>query len=960
MAIRAGSSFVKISGADSDLKGATGNTGPTGDTGPDGLIGPTGNTGATGIDITSVSSVGSFIQTTFGDGVFRSVGPIKGPAGGSSILKIFGENLGAGVTVFSDRVSDNVLKLRSIKSADTDILNIINTSSEVVIEFDGSFGYINLDGNTFENSLIGISADGSAFYSIENTNYNKTNKSVSFTSKDYREKAIDITANRVTNNDIGGFDFSINPDDARVFSIDLSAVGGSPHPVKFDIDPPSSINTSQSFTLIVKGATGTDVTVSRFSSSGVDVLFPYNQTPCLGGASTPDIFNFFWVSDRWYGNLVKWGPGTSNPQPLDCNGSIEGFDEIIERNLRQFLEGLTGACCTGTTCEIKNAYECAGFFQGVGTTCGDMGSTQGGICDQYGACCINNLNSNSTICKVLKGNDCVKFGTSSNIDTVFHGNGSKCDQVNCLTSISGVGACCNGVGKCTQTTEIECFNEGGFFQGVGVDCINDENSICTAGTGSCCFGSTCSDGLSYDACLSSGGLFGGSNSNCKDTKCPDSYDGPNKISCAGRVLGVDLFPGDLFGGGMVVGVYNPYYGEVLGATASFTKTPTGLTSAIMATGEVTCDYYRTEYDHHGYGFGGITSSNYLSCKDLNSQTLPEDGEGKSDSYLMIISLEPVAIDGSGNLVSYSNDPGATHEFKWSNYGSSWGPVIDDGAKQTSTGIFEEEYSQIGLYNEGYWYTGITGNTLENEPQNLKDKTFSSCREARALGEHWINRLRTRHPQNINGVWRRNWGIYNSVHLAHADNINFTEFTPSGSEFSNQSFGPALTGGDISSIRATRLMDDSSVSDGFTSNPEALSQWFLPSHDELGFIAAHCSSDDNAPYKDFDLNSYLLANGNVPIVGWHWSSTGAFNPDNDEGRYIPGSGITNGITAGSVAWAMFFPQSGDASDFKSSRKHRQDNKYKVRPIRLVRCDGNHGISGSDEFKAWNIPTILRDN
>ena len=92
-----------------------------------------------------------------------------------------------------------------------------------------------------------------------------------------------------------------------------------------------------------------------------------------------------------------------------------------------------------------------------------------------------------------------------------------------------------------------------------------------------------------------------------------------------------------------------------------------------------------------------------------------------------------------------------------------------------------------------------------------------------------------------------------------------------------------------------------------------------------------------------------------MVGWHWTSTGAFNGPSGEGVYEGG-----GTTAGSVAWASYFSEKGNTSSFKSSRKNRISNKYKVRPIRLIRCDGNYGITGSSTNKAWNIPSILRDN
>jgi hypothetical protein len=405
---------------------------------------------------------------------------------------------------------------------------------------------------------------------------------------------------------------------------------------------------------------------------------------------------------------------------------------------------------------------------------------------------------------------------------------------------------------------------------------------------------------------------------------------------------------------MVVGTYNPYYGTVLGAKTVFTKSPAGTTSQIMTNEEISSEYYRTVYDHHGYGFGGITSSDYLSCKDLAQLEYPSSTESKPDSYIMIVSLEPVSVDGENNYASYSDNRGYTHEFVWSNYGCSWGPYINLDNLASGTGIFREEYAQVGSYSEGYWFTG---NTFGDSPEYLKNRTFSTCREARSLGEDWINRLRTRSLQTINGFWRRNWGLYNSLHLAHADNINYLNYTPRGSEFSYVDFGPAITGGEITAIRATRLLDDNLTSSiqGTTANDPVVSQWFLPSYDEMAFLAAHCSRDSDNPYGFFDLNSSLLAENKVPITGWHWTSTGAFNYEENEGVFAE-----SGVTSGSSAWAMYFAESGVGSDFKSGRKNRFSNKYKVRPIRLIRCDGNHGEEGTNEYKAWNIPPLLRDN
>lgn len=957
-----GSSRVIIQGSAAAI-GNTGSTGPTGNTGPQGPLGVTGPTGNTGPSITQMSVINGFLAVTFDNGEqLFSDNVIKGPSGGYETLVIYGENLGTGYTFYSERVSENNLKIRSLVSENQDILSVYTNDDEVIVEFDkDSTGYFNVGGITYANSLIGISA-GNELFSIPYTNYNSTNQGVYFTSKDYKERAIDITerGTSTTIEAISGFTFEINPDEARVFAVDLTDEA-TPPPVTFKINAPASVDTAQSFTLIVKGATGTTPSTTRFYSDDAIVQFPFNQEPCFSGSvSTPDIFNFFWAGNYWYGNVVKWGAGANDPQPFDCNSLDPANGGRLAPRLGNFQQGITGACCTGITCEITDLYSCSGYFQGAGTTCGAVGSTAGGICDQYGACCIRNIETNSSMCRILKCNQCMNFGLSDSIFTTFHGNGSVCEEIDCISAYDGIGACCNGLGECSQVTEDDCFLQGGFFRGVGVPCNGvgnidsftdyDETFVCTEGVGSCCFGTTCSNGYTYGSCLAAGGLYAGSGSTCAETTCFQSSR-QQEPTCAGRVLGVDLYPGDLYAGGMVIGTYNPFYGYALGAKDVFTKEPFGTTAAIMATGEISSEYYRNVYDHHGYGFGGVTSDDFKTCKDFSNLEYPDYGESKPDSYIMVISLDPVTVDGNGNVISYS-DGGATgtYEFPWSNYGCAWGPYVNYEGRQTSTGIFREEYVQVGSYNEGYWSTGVT---FEDSAEYLKNRTFSTCREARALGQDWLNRLRTRSLQTINGFWRRNWGLYNSLHMAHADNIDFIQYTPRGGEFSYTSFGPGITG-EYTAIRATRLLSDA-LSSSTGPNPPNVSQWFLPSYDEMGFIAANCTNDTNTPYPNFDLNSALLSTGNTPVTGWHWTSTGAFDVDNNEGVL---SG--DGATAGTVAWAMYFAETGSPSDFKSARKNRYDNKYKVRPVRLIRCDGNYGVTGSDQHKAWNIPPILRDN
>lgn len=971
-----GSSRISILGATA-ATGPTGNTGPTGPTGNtgSGVVGPTGNTG---IDITSIDNLNNagILGTTFSDGTFvLSSFVIKGPTG-TARIGITGDNKGTGITLLSSAGVDySGLTLRSIKGntlTSGDLVDVTQTDKEIVVTVDDfgelETGYLNLTGVTSQNSLITFTSSGAGGnpVSIDNTNYDPSTKTLSFTVKDYRETAREITLSGITldgGNQVEGLDaysFSINPEEAKLFKIDLNAKGCDPScPVLFNIESPANAQYGNSFTLIVKGATGTTPLTQRFSSN---VSFPFDKEPCFSGST--DIFNFFWIPNQWYGNLVKWGDNTETGNTaFGCN-NLEPFSSGTNNPFNPGQQGAveaTGACCEGNGICIESSISgCTGFFHGVGTTCGNTGNTGEGICNQRGPCCIYNEIYNSTQCNLLTCDECLTLNSQDGIKTTFGGNGKSCNDISCPSAAVGIGACCNGLGVCEQKNEVNCIKDGGFFRGVGISCLDyfDEN-ICSTGTGSCCLGkNSCIDGQQFDDCLDAGGLYAGNGSTCAELVCPNV----NSVSCFGIVDNQLVKPGDLFAGGLVVGIFNPYYAKVAGAEKQFVGQSTtytnecGTTGQYMSMSEITADIYRTPYDHHGYGFGA-SGEQQVSCADINSNTMPGENESRPDSYLMVVSLDPVAVDGNGDLVTPGR--GVTQNFVWSNYGSSWGPTINlQNPRAQNYGIYDEEYSDIGRYLEGFWTSSIA---VGGAACVLEQGLVSSCAYARSLGSDWNLRIASIPPRSPNGFWRRNWGLFNTIRMVNADNAEYINFNSRGN-FDSTIFGPSITGGDYTSARAVRLLPDGLTSEmqGITANPETVSPWYLPSHDELGFLASHCLRDGNSPYS-FDLNSELLMNGGTPFLGWYWSSTGSFNGNTAGEGKAAFSGTVDG--PGSVAWAMKFPESGALTDFKSARKHRTNNKYKVRPIRLIRCDGLYGTTGSSPDlqldKSWLVPPVLRD-
>jgi hypothetical protein len=124
-----------------------------------------------------------------------------------------------------------------------------------------------------------------------------------------------------------------------------------------------------------------------------------------------------------------------------------------------------------------------------------------------------------------------------------------------------------------------------------------------------------------------------------------------------------------------------------------------------------------------------------------------------------------------------------------------------------------------------------------------------------------------------------------------------------------------------------------------------SDWYLPSIDELAFMANECRNT-----AEINLNSRLVEVGGTPLSGWHWSSTGALNIVSGEGVLTPA-----GITHGSEAWAINIDVDGISENMSVFRKQRT-NEYTIRPIKMIRCDKSYYENTSENFKLWKIPLL----
>ena len=412
---------------------------------------------------------------------------------------------------------------------------------------------------------------------------------------------------------------------------------------------------------------------------------------------------------------------------------------------------------------------------------------------------------------------------------------------------------------------------------------------------------------------------------------------------------MNLNIGDLYAGGMVAGIFRPGKSNLLGMRSHFGANRStdwqfmmqGSTGSTGSNIEYVPDFYKSRTDWHAGGFPNLGVDN---CNP------------RLNDYIVIVSLDPVAITGDREFVKFSEVGGATKEFYWSGPNNSWGPLYDDLGHERE---LSDNYNTKIFNSEGIWFDGVDGSTgsLANIPLN----TFNTCNNALINGGYAnpITRLLNKPLQTADGLWHRNWGLYNTIRAVSSENANFKGYTGDGyvgSDFAG------LSAEYISAFRATRLMPDGLTSEvqGGTGNPRSVSSWYLPSHDELAFLAERVVNKD--------LNQRLIDAGGTPITGWNWSSTGSFNELKGYTGSQGGEGILDfgGVDVqeeGSVAWSIYFDAGGEKNRFGVGKKDRSTNKYHVRPIRLIRTDGRWpqrgGTGESNHAKLWYIPEVKPD-
>jgi hypothetical protein len=939
-----GSSNIPINNVPTTI-GITGPTGPAGITGPEGPVGPvrpgpTGDTGPSLVNIVKNSQ--NFFEHYFDNGqIVNSPSKIVGP-NGPSYLNIQGVSLDTFNVLTADLDNYSYKKLTETFTIDAvGFRNITTNSSPYITITSEDDETIEINYNLIGLSFLGISggSDGQLlkntignFQSGETgTNYNEQLRTIDARTSNIVQRFLKVNFLQAASGAVRYW----NIDPSLGNSFYLSPVDLSTGTIYFLVlKKPDNVNSSKSITVIVPSAGMTPtkqiqyVTVNElgeitdWSLRNVSpISWSLNQAPCIPKTGFT-ILNFTSIGGVWYGNVIGHAQtsvssvATSfdnsnstdrsniyhcNPTSIYQQGSSDEPALLFGTNT-----GITAGLCCDSTCtpsENLNIF-CNGYFI-PGVTSG--GST---FCDALGACCLKSSNGKVLPCQKLKYCECASIAENTNLEfswNKFKNAKESCLDFDCANAFEDIGACCDGSGNCSEITYTDCVARHGFFQGYGIKCVTSKNiQICYGGTGGCCdSGITCENNVYGPNCISSKKTFLGDGTNCIDYDCQIK-----SIPCYDIIPNEILKFGDLYSNAMVCGIFNPNKAECFGNTIFGSNQSLTFDDLVESEAEVNCMDYASVYDYVGYGFTGQNA-----C------------DNNSDSYIILLSLHPVTVDENNNIVSYSGNSKNYTDFTWSHGGNYWGPLLNP-----FSGVISEMSDDKLVYKEGYIYDY----TNENTKINLTINSFIDCGFVRKSDnpQSW---LQSNPNSSFNGKWFRNYGLINSIRMVNAEYAYYLGLT--GENFTTSTYTPTQSSSQMTAGRAISLFNKN-----YEENNDFISDWYLPSYDELAYLAKNCLMD-----AENNINSKLLQNGGTPLDGWHWSSTGTFN--SQENEYILNH--PSGLTHGTMAWAIQFDSDGNSEKFKTKKANRTENKYKVRPIKLIRCDKKYHANNSSNNKYWRL-------
>jgi hypothetical protein len=923
---------------------------------------------------------------------------------------------------------------------------------------------------------------------------------------------------------------------------------------------PPRADSAKSLTLIIPpGVTGgsgapltlfgssTDITTgATFEDIVYNISWPLGYPPCF--STSTDVINMVSLDNIWYANYGIYNAGTSsvewNAAYFDCPGSRAIGDP----------DGpppppppITGLCCFGCSFDqsrVLTEQECqpyvnagvAQFF--VNQTVGYFGCTGSSSTAPTGICCYKNsagniLKSNTLITQCLC-QQTARLQSPSDIWfkwTPLNDCIKNIDAIDCQAAYGEFGACCDGTAQanCTSTKRNGCPN---FWQGLGTVCTYTYNNngptnfrTCLDGLGGCCNNGSCSNVTNQANC--SGQFYG-----CGHTCANASVDFPNygcvpapepnttceittqtaqnskpfkikKYNANGLFTGYqDVYIGDEFAGGIVVGLFNPNGSTCFGFTGhggipnQFVEDITSLSlfNALNKGTERTCGLYRSQFSSFGYGF---TRSDEIFVGDANG-TLEKD----QDQWLLIVSKYPVMFkqdeilsglsqtiysqfnntlyvhgltnfneinqpssfidhigfidQGTGN-VSYTNSDlydfsqygisdyvsiqfNYVINYRWNHGGTSYGPIYSDDLRTGQIvasnesllcGITTSNLFCDGLYGTNNFFAPYYGN-LTTFDSICNDDDATLCRNCKDSPFRRATSGPISSFTSSTGFYSLNWGLYNTIRIAGS---NLTAFYAPNIAIGNPAaiipfyykrvFGPTASfnfdfGSTVGS--GTTIIEGLSVHNLFyyptdaptkvpggttyNTNPKIgpssypflpsnlqpqvvsmkeqgvpqISRWYVPSIDELAFIANACrASTVNLQQKITNANGIAIGDSRIDSSGWVWSSTASFD-EGVTGQYLQRNGSSvlpqndptfTGTTGSSnrlyvtdkfrKAWAIKFDPAPNPTDsnFKVKKADNFNDFFELRPVRLIRCDQNYYDNNDDPATRnafWNVPRL----
>jgi len=923
-----------------------GNTGPTGPTGNIGFIGSPGPTGDTGPHLVGISLFGMSLWNNFSDGTSAAASGIAKGKTGPAVYLADAVTVGSGISLVHSVDLSGIKPIINLRPIKFEGQTVRTVGSKVIVTANPSTTSVSVSGSANKNNnivkflngsgtLVGITR-GFATLFVQANEINNTT-SYPHTDSSYYDDYVQTLGNLST-----GLRIAINPKPSsnkpllKAIHLDMNnggnpglltsvmiyntkdafqfgfgsftlyvenAKGNSPtEPGSFDIAHTIKTRTTESdIGWFTQGISPFFNRLSRNSTKQIGFCSDIQGTTCSSLIVINFISSIALATSKYINSDAKclafgYTPTCTDTSMLGPGGTIKPTEENIFYSSSAVNSNELGACCKNDgTCELRSVNDCYGYFHGSGTTCGSTGQF---VCNQKGPCCINN--GIAIVCHDdILCSDCLQFNNVPGIVAKFGGTNLSCADVDCSLDIF-TGACCDGTGNCFQLSNSECIANGGFYHGNFSKCITNGISICSGSTGACCIDGSCQQ-LTYANCINSGGIFTGYNKTCNNVICS-----ADDICSSTNTEG--LLPGNEFGGGVIVGRFTPGISKILGCSSLFSKNNYAFTTETKFQSSLFTSELEPE----------------ANMVDISCQ---EDAGG----YLIIVYPNDISTDGNYTVKNPLTETTMYNTFHWGLNGySSWGPI-------TNFGVYSEiEYRGISYindiinYNEGYWYRGVTGSTLSDNLEFINEN-FKSCYDILGYEPLGESKVFNKSHYSLHGNWFRSNGLYNSLRAMYslkATSLGMTGYMPSTPNIFN-----------IIDQLSTGI---TSENQGITGNPIYLSDWFVPSHDEMAFIAAKTLNT-----ADFNINLALLEKGYQPLNGNYWTSTGSFDYTKEEGKYedavVPASGT--------VAFDIGISETGNI-DYYTTNKSSRQQKNKLRPIRILRCDERY----PSQSKIWKLPKL----